>query len=341
MKPELLTGEAQFFNQPSTGVVAAWTERNATRFERKTKSPLLVLDGAVLFTAPFRTWGTSSEVNYTPGNVMTVASGVSVPREGTWAWRRWQDYKNSEAGRNDMNGAKSHLHRYTEHEDGTLTLETGDYDWHGMRVLGLGIQARTIPQRFHDAIIPTTANGETEFRGMLPNNTNTHAIVTTADDELIVATRGQAVDYYQGYTAATVELQTGRNKSPFETYTDAMSKLNSQSELQLTPRSQTQRLGALGIEPDCNSVDFFVLGQVEEDSSVINRGIVNPNRTGEFAPEPNSVWTIPLRRPDTLIGEFHNPRRFLWHGTARLRIVIALASIHGYEETLKMLSRDR
>jgi hypothetical protein len=110
------------------------------------------------------------------------------------------------------------------------------------------------------------------------------------------------------------------------------------AELNLTVRPETLRLGAIFLEPDVNCAAFLVVGKVEEDSSQINPSVIASARAAEFAPSPNSIWTLPLDQPDELIRQFYNPQGFRWHGTARLRIVAALSYIHGYEHAVNMLS---
>lgn len=326
------------YNQPSEGIVKNWIERNKSRPQF---GNIEVLDSAVLISNFFRGWDGSLDIKYGPRDVILTKDGPDVPSQGSELWQIWREYAESDEA-DPRNDPKMHLHRYSIQPDGKLLLQGSNYDWHRMYSLGIGLRDGKIDEGYRDDILPTQVGQTFIFDSEHPNNTNSHSIVITSDNHLILATRGQAVHYYAGYTAASVEQQTNplQENSPFETYLSAISKLNSlRSELNLTVRPETLRLGAIFLEPDANCAAFLVVGKVEEESSQINPSIISRGRLAEFAPTPNSVWSLSLDQPDGLIRQFYNPDGFLWHGTARLRIVAALAYVHGYEEALDRLYR--
>lgn len=334
------TAELTLYDQPSAGIVRNFEERNGVKISRLLGRKW-ILDSSLIL-APFYTdWDGILNTKYGPGEVVLTKDGPSVPPASSRLWRIWQDYTNSEEGKADRNDPKMHLHSYRIGSDGKLYLRGSEFDWHRMR-LGLMLRDGKLSERYRDGILPTKRGNTFTFRSIHPNNTNSHSVVITSDNHLVVATRGQAVDYYAGYTTATVEQTTNPQleDSPFDTYMAAVSKLNGmRSELNLTVRPETLRMGAIFLEPDVNCAAFLVVGKVEEGSSQIDTSIIGRERSGEFSPEPNSVWTLPLDDPQALVEQFWRPTGYLWHGTARLRIVAALAYIHGYDQALDIIYR--
>lgn len=342
MATERSAGTTWLYNQPSEGIVGSWFERNQPRIISRI-GLAWILDSALVLAPFYSRWDGFSNKLLGPSDVEMIVDGPSVPKEGTKLWQIWQDYTNSGEGRVDRNDPKMHLHSYKVNSDGKLILRGSEFDWHRMR-LGLMLRDGKLSERYRDAMIPTREGNTFVFKSTHPNNTNSHSVVITADNHIVLATRGQAVDYYAGYTAASVEQQTNPTleNSPFDTYQTAVSKLSGlRAELNLTVRPESLRLGAIFLEPDVNCAAFLVVGRVEEDSSQINPSIIGSGRAAEFAPTPNSIWTLPLDQPEKLVEQFHRPEGFLWHGTARLRIVAALSYIHGYGETLNMLFAAR
>lgn len=332
--------ESILYHQPSPGIVRNYFERNRTKITERVGCTW-ILDSALMLGPFYTDWDGTLNIQYAPGDVVLTKDGPDVPPTASRLWRIWQEYTNSDEGKSDRNDPKMHLHSFRIDPDGKLYLRGSDFDWHRMR-LGLLLRDGKLSERYRDAILPTKEGNTFTFRSVHPNNTNSHSVVITSDNHLIVATRGRAVDYYAGYTAATVEQQTNPQleNSPFDTYKAAVSKLNGmRSELNLTVRSETLRLGAIFLEPDVNCAAFLVVGKVEEDSSQIDPSIIGRERAEEFSPEPNSVWTLPLEDPQALVEQFWRPHGYLWHGTARLRIVAALSYIHGYEEAMGRLYR--
>lgn len=333
--------ELTWLNKPAPGIVEQWLERNKNRPQF---SGVGALDVAVPLFTPFTKWAKwdgSLNISYSPAQVEMVKDGPPVPRPESKLWQIRQAYTESPEGQADFNGPKGHLHSFRVTPDGRLILRISDYDWHGMKALGLALRDGTLPERYRDSLLPTRRGNTFTFRSACPNNTNSHCVVITTDNHLILATRGQAVDYYQGHTAATIEQQTNpeTDNSPFDSFISATSKLSKMAELNLTPLPETLRLGAIFLEPDVNCTAFLIVGKVEENSSQINRGIIGEQRADEFSPAGNSVWTLPLDQPDQLIQQFYHPREYLWHGTARLRIVAALAYTLGYKEAINRLYR--
>lgn len=327
--------ESSIYNQPAEGLVRNWVQRNQ---ERPEFSGLRILDTAVVLEDFFREWDGSANARYRRADINLVVNGPIVPAEGTEAYRIWKEYSNSPDADSD-NGSKMHLHSYEFTPDGKLALVGSNFDWHRMYSLGIPLGKGQLPERFRDELLPARIGNRVIFESEHPNNTNSHSVVITSDNHIILATRGQTVHYSVGATAATVEQQTNPDleQHPFDTYLAAVSKyngmrLNNKAELNLTVREESLRLGGIFLEADVNCAAFLVVGQVEEESSQITANIIGEGRSQEFSPEPNSVWTSSLAESENLIRNFYNPRGFHWHPTARLRIIAALAYVHGYDE---------
>lgn len=335
--------EARLFNQPAEYLVRPWLERNRPRPQFQ---GLEVLDTAVILEPFFREWDGVTNAKHRREDINLVVNGPDVPRQGTQAYRIWQEYANNPEADPD-NGDKMHLHSYEFTADGKLALVGSNFDWHRMVSLGQALGKGLLDERFRDELLPTRADNRVVFESEHSNNTNSHVILFTSDHHLIAAVRGQATHYSVGATATTVEQQTNPTveKHPFDTAHAAVSKYNGMRftnkapELNLTLKEESLRLGAIFLEADVNCAAFLVVGQIEEDSSQITTNIIGSQRAQEFSPEPNSVWTLPLDNPEELIRNFYNPRGFHWHPTARLRIVALLSYIHGYERTLEMFER--
>lgn len=328
--------------RPSEGLVRKWVERNQ---DRPAFRELKVLDTAVVLEDFFRDWDGSSNTRYGKEDISLIVNGPDVPAKDTEAYRIWQEYAHSpEADPN--NGAKMHLHSYEFTPDGKLALVGSNFDWHRMVSLGQALGKGELDEHYRDELLPARIENTVIFDSEHPNNTNSHSIVITSDKHIVLATRGQNVSYSAGYTAATVEQQTNPEleNHPFDTFLAAVSKyngmrLNNKSELNLTVQPESLRLGGIFLEADVNCAAFLVVGQVEEESSQITANIIGESRAKEFSPEPNSVWTLSLTKPDELVRQFYNPRGFLWHPTARLRIIAALSYVHGYEQALDLFYR--
>lgn len=334
--------EERLFNQPKEGLVKEWVERNKQRAAFRS---LEVLDTAVLLEAPFKSWDGRGNVRYGRDDIQLSLSGPEVPTVGTEAYRVWQEYVNSPQA-DPNNGSKMHLHSYKKTPDGKLLLVGSDFDWHRMVALGLALGRGELDERFRDELLPTRRGRRVVFESEHPNNTNSHSVVITSDNHVILATRGQAVHYSAGATAATVEQQTNPllEKHPFDTFNASVAKYNgmklgNKAELNLTVREESLRLGAIFLEADVNCAAFLVAGQVEEESSQVTANIIGEDRAQEFSPGPNSVWTLSLEKPDELIRNFYNPRGFHWHPTTRLRIIAALSYVHGYKTALELLEK--
>lgn len=329
------------YNQPTTGVVENWFRRNEARIRDNWIDPW-ILDGTFILQGCYEEYDGSPNIRYSQGEVLMTKDGPDVPKAGSELWHIWQKYTNSEEGKADFNGPKLHLHRYSPpRSDRELRLQTSHYDWHGMRVLGMGLRDGTVPEHYRDNILPVHRKEGFVFEGEHPNNTVIHGIIVTSDNELVLTTRAVSADYYAGAVSASFEEQMHgeRDNSPHDTFLRAVAtspklKLRGE-ELRLHIPSESVRLAAIGLEPDINAVVFIMLGRCDEQSSEIDVTKFGTDRA-EFNPN-QPIWTMSLQAPEQLIKEFFTPERFIWHGTSRARIVAALSYVHGYEEALDRL----
>jgi hypothetical protein len=124
---------------------------------------------------------------------------LEIPRPGTELATIRQTYADSEAQKEnpDRNDPKMHLYSFTAGD--TLILTGSNYDWYGMKTLGIALGRGELPEHYRDGILPSREGNTFVFRGEHPNNTNSHSVVITSDNHVVLATRGQAVDYYAGY----------------------------------------------------------------------------------------------------------------------------------------------
>ncbi|MBI3486130.1 hypothetical protein HY025_04295, partial [Candidatus Daviesbacteria bacterium] len=143
------------YNQPSSGRVANWWDRNKARFNGSWIDPQ-ILDGAFILGTTSQDTDSSAKIRYSQDLVLVSKNGPEVPKEGSELWQIWQNYSQSEAGKADFNGSKLHLHGYSPFlTDRELRLQFSGYDWHRMRSLGLGLNDGTVPEHYRDGILPT------------------------------------------------------------------------------------------------------------------------------------------------------------------------------------------
>lgn len=330
------------YNQPASGIVENWFKRNEAQIRSNWIDPKILDTAFILMdTLPLMD-GNPESVRYKTDDVSMVRGGPDVPRENSELWHLWQEYSNSEEGKKDFNGSKLHLHSFSRPlTDSGLMLQVSDYDWHRMRVLGLGLANGSVPEHYRDGILPSHTKNGFEFLGEHPNNTVIQGIVITSDNHLVMTTSAASADYHAGTVSPSFAEQMNGQKdnSPFETYLRAVAtspKLKvGGEELRLNIAPETLRMVSMILEPDFNAVGFIVLGKCQEESGQIDASKIGVD-SAEFNPA-RPIWTASLSSPEQLIQEFFNPQGFHWHGVGRARIATALAYTHGYEETMDRL----
>ncbi len=343
---ERLTESTWLYNQPLEGIVKNWWDRNLTRLRQEWGDPWILGTGFIL-SAAYETWDGAPNDRFTREQVFMTKDGLSVPVEGTELWQLWQEYTTSEAARDDFNGSKLHLNRYSRVlTDTNLKLSVSQYDWHRMRTLGMGLRDGVLPngqpfpnqEQYQDGILPVrTTEGYIFPPENHPNNIVVQAAVITADNQVILTKKPKDADYYPDCVSASIEEQMHgqRDNSPFDTLERSIGKIGGE-ELKLTLIPSKSRLAAMVLEIDCNAIALIMTARVEETSDQIDATNFGPDRA-EFDPT-YSARTLPLDRPETLVNAFHDPN-FKWHGLSKIRLVAALSEVHGYQEALDLLYR--
>lgn len=325
------------YNRPERGIAEDWFNRNRSQLENGWGDPW-ILDTTFILNAAYETWTPGLRDRYSQEQTFMTKEGPEVPPQGSELWQIWQAYTQSDTAKDDFNGSKLHLHRYSRVlTDTNLRLDVSQYDWHRMRSLGMGLREGTVPEHYRDTILPVRTEAGFVFEPTAhPNNLVIHVAVITSDNYLLLTQKPPDADYYPGTIAASIEEQMHgqRDNSPFDTLERAINKVGGE-ELKLTLIPNESRLAAMILEPDVNALGFVMVAKVEESSDQIDARVLGADRA-EFDPR-YKVGKASLEDPDELIQQFYNPRNILWHGTSRVRIIAALSYIHGYEETLNML----
>jgi|GEM_PF-4796170 len=88
------------------------------------------------------------------------------------------------------------------------------------------------------------------------------------------------------------------------------------------------------MEPEANGISCLIVGRCQESSREISahRSLGNDR-------ELHSVWTLPLHPWQAIMEQFFEPD-FAWHTSSRLRILVALCCVYGYDETIARLGEE-
>ncbi|MBI2020059.1 hypothetical protein HYS94_01430 [Candidatus Daviesbacteria bacterium] len=332
------------FNRATPGIAQEWFSRNYQRI-LDTLGMAWIRDNALVLNAPFETWTKDVKDRYTEAQVNMTKTGPTMPPEGSELWNLYQEYTNSDAGKADFNGSKLALYRHSRVlTDTNLTLEVSSYDWHRMRVLGMGLRDGRLPQGlpfngrefpntegYRDTILPRrTAEGY--VFDSYPNNLVIHVAITTSDGKLIVTQKPPDADYYPNGFATTIEEQMHgvRDESPFDTLRRSVNKVGGE-ELKLTLIPEHSRIAAMILEPDVSAIGFIMTARVAESSEEINAGSLGADRA-EF--DPSYIRAVSLDNPAQIMSLIN---RSDLHGTSGLRTFSAYVDYHGYEDGLSSL----
>lgn len=327
------------YNQPSAGIARDWYDRNQTRFQISwCGSPPIIDLAVVVLVDPYTDYDGTLNVRYKASEVFMTKDGPDVPQPGSKLWQLRQAYTNSEAARTDFNGSKLHLHAFSRPlSDTYLILQASEYDWHGMRTLNMGLRDGIIPPRYRDDIMPSQTPQGFVLASEHPNFLAVHGIVITSDGQIVNTTRALGADFHGGTVSVSFEEQMdgGKDHSPFDTFNRAVAgspKLRLGEELRLNIRPESIRLAAMILEPDVNSVGFVMIGRCEEEASQIDASKLGVDRAEFDVRQPISTMTA-----DQLVANFFHPTGFRWHGSSRLRGVVALSYLYGYPEAVDRL----
>lgn len=335
------------YNNPLKGTTAeAFFVKNRGLIEQRLGMAWMIGD-ALILNAPFETWTRAEQDRYTKAQVTMTKTIANSPVEGSELWLLRQAYTDSVAGANDFNGSKLHLNSHSRVlTDTGLHLDVADYDWHGMRVLGMGLREGRLPdgppfhgrafpnlEAYRDGILPTRTAQGFIFDSLHPNNMVVHAVVETSDGRILVTQKPPDADYDPNALAVSIEEQMHgkRDNSPFDTVERAIGKIGGE-ELKLTPIPEETRLAAMILETRVNAVGFIMRVKVEESADQINADSFGPDRA-EF--DPTYLRTISLD-PKEFTDFYYNPRG-VFHATSKIRMLAAFFGRHGYQEGLTHL----
>ncbi|MBI2017740.1 hypothetical protein HYS92_01685 [Candidatus Daviesbacteria bacterium] len=332
------------FNKPTPGIAQNWYERNLPRII-DTFGIAYIRDNALVLNASFETWTKDTRDRYTEDQVVMTKTGPVMPPEGSQLWDLYQEYTNSAAGKADFNGSKLHLYGHSRVlTDTNLILEASAYDWHRMRILGMGLREGRLPlglpfdgrefpnaEAYRDTILPRRS-AEGYVFDLYPNNMVIHVAITTSDNKLIVTQKPPDADYYPNGYATTIEEQIHgvRDKSPFDTLRRSVNKVGGE-ELKLTLMPEHSRIAAMILEPDVSALGFIMTARVTESSGEINAGSLGADRA-EF--DPSYIRAVSLDDPKEIMALINKTDL---HGTTGIRTLAAYFYYHGYEEGLNSL----
>lgn len=328
------------YNQPTAGIAEDWYKRNQARFQETWYGPPPIIDLAVVLLDPYVNYDGTLQVRYKDSEVFMTKDGPAVPQPGSELWHLWQAYTNSEKAETDRNGAKLHLHKFSPPlTDSHLLLQTSSYDWHRMRTLNMGLRDGGITQHYRGDIMPSQTPDGFVLTSKHPNYLAVHGVVITSDGQIINTTRALGADFHGGTVSVSFEEQMDGEKdySPFDTFNRAVAgspKLRLGEEIRLNMISESIRLAAMILEPDVNSVGFVMIGRCEEKARQLDKSKLGVDRAEFDIRQP--IWTMTA---DQLVSHFFHPTGFRWHGSSRLRSVVALSYLYGYQEAVDRLYR--
>lgn len=330
------------YNQPTAELAKDWYDRNQGRFQTSWYSPPPIIDLAVVLVDPFVNYDGTLNTRYKAAEVFMTKDGPDVPQPGSQLWRIRQAYTQSDTAKIDFNGSKLHLHAFSPPlSDTYLILQASNYDWHGMRTLNMGLRDRQIPQHYRDEIMPTQTAKGFVLASEHPNFLAVHGIIITSDGRIVNTTRAAGADFHGGTVSVSFEEQMDGEKdhSPFDTFNRAVAgspKLRLGEEIKLNMIPESIRLAAMILEPDVNSIGFVIIGRCQEETDQIDPSKLGTDRAEFDIKQPISTMTA-----HQLVANFFHQNGFRWHGSSRLRGLVALSYLYGYSEAIDRLERAR